>query len=76
MVHVKNRKMENRSAHWFGLTDLKNNGKNVRFCYSHLTRNSFNYCERRFFFGLVYDKNELCKIFACLLNKKFNKVSF
>ena len=22
MVHVKNRKMENRSAHWFGLTDL------------------------------------------------------
>ena len=22
MVHVKNRKMENTSAHWFGLTDL------------------------------------------------------
>ena len=22
MVHVKNRKMENRPAHWFGLTDL------------------------------------------------------
>ena len=22
MVHVKNRKMENLSAHWFGLTDL------------------------------------------------------
>ena len=22
MVHVKNRKTENRSAHWFGLTDL------------------------------------------------------
>ena len=21
-VHVKNRKMENRSVHWFGLTDL------------------------------------------------------
>ena len=21
-VHVKNRKMENRSIHWFGLTDL------------------------------------------------------
>ena len=22
IVHVKNRKMENRSVHWFGLTDL------------------------------------------------------
>ena len=22
MVHVKKRKMENRPAHWFGLTDL------------------------------------------------------
>ena len=30
MVHVKNRKMENRLAHWFGLTDLKNNEENVR----------------------------------------------
>ena len=30
-VHVKNRKMENRSIHWFELTDLnKNNAENVQ----------------------------------------------
>ena len=61
-VHVKNRKMENRSVHCFC------NGENVRkkkiakhrqmmkfkFCHFHLTHNIFNYCMRRFFFGLVY----------------------
>ena len=31
MVHLKNRKMEIQSAHWFGLTDLnKTMGDNVR----------------------------------------------
>ena len=26
----------------------------MKFCHSHLTHNFFNYCMRRFFFGLVY----------------------
>ena len=67
-VHVKNRKMENRLVHWFGLTHLnKSMGKMCRrkiakhkqmmeFSHSHLTHNIFNYCMRRFFFGLVYFK--------------------
>ena len=29
-VHVKNRKMVNRSVHWFRLTDLNKTGENVR----------------------------------------------
>ena len=65
-VHVKNRKMENRSVHWFWLTRLnKSMGKMcgrkiakhrqmMKFCHSHLTHNIFNYCMWRFFFGLVY----------------------
>ena len=28
-VHVKNRKMENRSIHWFELTDLKKTMRNM-----------------------------------------------
>ena len=63
---MKNRKMENRSVRWFGLTDLnKTMGKmsgrlnsdtytGDEMCHSHLTHNIVNYCMRRFFFGLVY----------------------
>ena len=29
-VHVKNRKMVNRSVHWLGMTDLKKQRGNVR----------------------------------------------
>ena len=65
-VHVKNRKMENRPVHSFGSSDLnKTMGKMCsrlnsktytgdKICHFHLTRNSFDYCMRRFFFGLVY----------------------
>ena len=64
-VHVKNRKMENRSVHRFSLTRLnKSIGKMcgrkiakhrqmMKFCHSHLTHTFFNYRMRRFFFGLV-----------------------
>ena len=48
-MHVKNRKMENRSGHRFGLTDL--NKTMQEMC--DLTRNIFDYFMRRFFFGLV-----------------------
>ena len=64
-VHVKNRKMENRSVHWFRLTHLnksmekmcgrkKKHRQMMEFCHSHLKYNIFDYCMRRFFFGLVY----------------------
>ena len=64
--------MENRPIHWFGLTYLnktigkmcgKKNSKtyNVErrwnFFHFHLTHNIFDYCIRRFFFGLVYNMN-------------------
>ena len=34
----------------------------IKFCHSHLTHNIFNYCMRRFFFGLVYMKWQICRI--------------
>ena len=58
-VRVKNRKIKNRSVHWF--TSINQWGKcaeekiaklrqMIKFCHSHLTHNIFNYCMRRFFF--------------------------
>ena len=66
-VNVKNLKIKRQPLHWFGLTEL-NKTKGImcvagivakyryqmKFCNSHLTRNIFNLCMRRFFFGLVY----------------------
>ena len=40
----------------------------MTFCYSHLTRNIFNLHMRRFFFGLVYNRQCLLKI--QLMNQK------
>ena len=31
----------------------KKSKEQMKFCYSHLTRNIFDYCMRSFFFGLV-----------------------